>query len=116
MRFAYLLYCIGFVITQWEPEAVAGRPGDLEVTWKESEPIFIEVKGPGWESELSDQDRAAGRIAKGKNVDMEVRAVDSIEYLYHFVSNTKTTHSLPDPVLQGWLDSNSNPQGPRWAR
>jgi len=72
------LHCNGFSITQWEPEAVAGRPGDLGVAWRESEPIFVEVKGPGWESELKPDERVGSGRAEGKNVDLEVRAVDSI--------------------------------------
>jgi hypothetical protein len=78
IRFAYFLHCNGFRILQWEPEGVSGRPGDLEVDWRGTGAIFIEVKGPGWEGELSPEERAKGRLAKGKNVDMEVRSVDSI--------------------------------------
>jgi hypothetical protein len=188
VRFAYFLHCNRFRITAWEPEAVAGRPGDLEVIWRDSAPIFIEVKGPGWESELSGEERAAGRQEMGKNVDLEVRAVDSIgptlyaikkslpklaadrcnlvavvddlfwsptalppgmldgvvqkhladdpirhkvsglfflkpemyedpiDYFYRFVPNAKALLPLPPAVLKGWIASNANLQGPRWAR
>jgi hypothetical protein len=187
IRFAYFLHCNRFRITAWEPEAVAGRPGDLEVVWQSSTPIFIEVKGPGWEGELSDEERVADRKKMGKNVDLEVRSVDSIgptlyainkslpklaadrcnvvavvddlfisptglppgwlngviqrhladstrqkvsgvfflkpemhgepiEYLYRFIPNASATRPLPPAVLEGWIASNANPQGSRWAR
>lgn len=187
IRFAYFLHCNRFRILEWEPTAVTGRPGDLEVGWRGSAPIFIEVKGPGWESELTEDERLGTRKGVGKNVDLEVRAVDSIgptlyaidkslpkfskdrcnvvavvddlfvsptglppgwvdgviqkhlaeparlkvagvfllrpemygesvEYIYRFVPNNSAERPLPTAVLQGWLESNLNRQGPRWAR
>ena len=50
----------GFRIVEWEPEAVMGRPGDLEIQWRDTPTIFVEVKGPGWEGELSDEEIRAG--------------------------------------------------------
>ncbi len=143
----------------------------------------MEVKGPGWESELRPEERARGRQQMGKNVDLEVRAVDSIrpmlyaidksvpkfvhercnlvaivddlfisptglpsdwleaavqshlqtkehqtvggvfllkpelssgpiDDLYRFVPNLKAARPLPAVVLEGWIASNSNCQGP----
>lgn len=36
-----------FRIVSWEPEAVLGHPGDLEIQWQGTPSIFVEVKGPG---------------------------------------------------------------------
>jgi hypothetical protein len=187
IRFAYFVHCNRFEIVGWEPAAVVGRPGDLEITWQGSEPIFVEVKGPGWEGELEKRELIGERKSRGKHVDLEVRAIDSIgpilyaidkslpkfaadrcnlvavvddlfvsptglpegwiddaiqhhldeptrqkvsgvfllkaemygetvDYNYRFVPNDKPLCPLPMAVLQGWLASNSNAQGPRWAR
>ena len=67
-----------FKILAWEPEEVAGRPGDLDIRWRDTEPIFVEVKGPGWEGELSPEERAAGRKHLPKYINAEARAIDPI--------------------------------------
>jgi hypothetical protein len=77
-RVAYFLGSLGFTITSWHPIAVAGRPGDIEIRWDGMEPVFVEVKGPGWEAELSEKDLAAGRQRAPKHVHLEARSVDSV--------------------------------------
>jgi hypothetical protein len=46
-RVGYSLKCNGFTILRSEPRKVKDRPGDIDIQWKGTEPIFIEVKGPG---------------------------------------------------------------------
>ncbi len=46
-RAAFYFHRNGFRVVRWDPEAVAGRPGDLELQWRDTPPIFVEVKGPG---------------------------------------------------------------------
>lgn len=77
-RAAFFFARNGFRILAWEPEAVAGRPGDLEIQWTNTEPIFVEVKGPGWEGELSKEEIAAGRQHGLKYINAEGRAVGPI--------------------------------------
>ena len=48
----------------------------------------MEVKGPGWESELRPEERARGRQQMGKNVDLEVRAVDSIRPMLYAIDKS----------------------------
>ena len=186
-RAAFFFRRNGFDITDWGPEAVAGRPGDLEVRWRASEPIFLEVKGPGWESELTDEEIQAGRQHAPKYINAQARAVgpisrvlyavdkaipkldvarcnlvvvvddlflsptdiprdllegqvmhllrdpkyvpvsavfmlnpvsrgQGVEYRKYFVPNATAARSLPDPVHEGLLRGNDDPQGPRWAR
>jgi hypothetical protein len=67
-----------FRVLAWEPEAVMDRPGDIDVQHGDTEAIFIEVKGPGWEGELTQEERKRGRNSMPKHVDMEARAIDSI--------------------------------------
>ena len=119
IRFAYFMHCNGFSILEWEPEAVPGRPGDLSVSWQGSAAIFAEVKGPGWEGELTDEELDRGRKAQGKYVDLEVRAVDSIgPILYaidkslpklapgraNLVAIVDDLNISPTALPEGWLE------------
>ena len=67
----------GFRIMDWAPEAVKDRPGDMEIQWRDTEPVFVEVKGPGWEGELSPEEIRAGRRFLPKYINAEGRAVGS---------------------------------------
>ena len=68
-----------FHILDWEPIAVPNRPGDIEIQWQDGEPLFIEVKGPGWEGELSPEEIRSGRQHLPKYVNAEGRAVGPTE-------------------------------------
>jgi hypothetical protein len=185
-RVAFFFHRIGFKITDWEPVAVANRPGDLEMRWRDSEPIFVEVKGPGWEGELAQEEIKAGRQHAPKYINADARFVDpvkrvlyavakaipkldgkrcnlvvvvddlflsptemprqilggqltsglndlnyapvsavfllspasygqGVEYRKYFVPNAGAARPLPNPVHQGLLQGNSDPQGPWWA-
>jgi hypothetical protein len=78
LRVAYFLSRLGFTLSSWQPVAVVGRPGDLEIVAPDGSHIFVEVKGPGWESELSAEEIDLGRQREPKFIDLEARAVDSI--------------------------------------
>jgi hypothetical protein len=84
-RTAFFFHRNGFQITAWEPEAVSGRPGDLEVRWQGCEPIFVEVKGPGWESELTFEEIRAGRQHGPKYINAEARAVGPVSRVLYAV-------------------------------
>jgi len=75
-RIAHFLEQGGFSITDWEPESPTGCPGDLEIQYAETEALFVEVKQPGWGSELSDVEKEAGRWHEPKYRNAEVRSVD----------------------------------------
>jgi len=84
-RAAYFFHLIGFSIREWEPEAVPGIPGDLEVTLPREPPVFVEVKCPGWQSEVQTGERAT-RKRQPKYVSGEAGAVDPMEHIVHSVS------------------------------
>ena len=122
-RVAYFFHCNGFRILAWEPEDVSRHPGDLEIQWPDTEPIFVEVKGPGWEDELSPEEREAGRKAAGKHVDMEARAVDSVGPILYAIDKCLPKLSparcnlivviddlfvSPATMPAGWIDSSIN--------
>jgi hypothetical protein len=52
VRAAFVLSNAGFKITDWEPVAVPGRPGDLEIALSDSPRIFVETKAPTWQGEV----------------------------------------------------------------
>jgi hypothetical protein len=57
IRSARFLESRGARMVSWEP-AETNRPGEFEVQWPASLPIFVEVKGPTWESELTEKGEA----------------------------------------------------------
>lgn len=74
-RAGLFLWRNGFRILQWEPRAVPERPGDIDVQYGDTEPVFVEVKGPGWQGELSDEERSRGRKEQSKFEGIEARSV-----------------------------------------
>jgi hypothetical protein len=64
-------------ILDWEPK-VTTHPGDLEVEFAQTGSIFVEVKGPGWEAELTNEEVQRGRTRVPKWIHAEARSVDPI--------------------------------------
>jgi hypothetical protein len=89
-RAAFFFHRNGFQILRWEPEEVPDHPGDLDIQWQESEPIFVEVKGPDWEGELTEAERVAGRTSLPKYINAEGRAIVPQERVLYAI-----TRALP---------------------
>ena len=85
-RAGFYFHRNGFQIPRWEPEEVPGVPGDLEIAWPDTEPIFLEVKCPSWQGELSEGERDS-RIKQPKYID-ESRAVDPMERVIYVVGKS----------------------------
>lgn len=66
LRVAYLLHHNQFPIVQWEPPGLNGKIGEYLIGTPEGRHVFTEVKSPGWEGELSDEERRAGRTREPK--------------------------------------------------
>jgi hypothetical protein len=65
IRVAYFLHLLGYPVVDWEPVDV----GDRKLEYAAAVPdqrILVEVKSPGWEAELSDEQRAVGRANEPK--------------------------------------------------
>jgi hypothetical protein len=75
IRVARFLTTNGFPVLQWEPPGNGNLTGEFTVQALPSAPTFVEVKCPGWEGELNDEERAAGRKDQGKYGKLEGRAV-----------------------------------------
>lgn len=77
-RVAFFFHRNGFRILAWEPHAGGSGPGDLEIQWRDADPLFIEIKGPTWQSELSEDEHRDGvRRRLPKYLDGEVRSLDT---------------------------------------
>lgn len=85
-RAGFFFHRNAFRIIRWEPEEVPGRPGDLDIQWRDSEPIFVEVKGPDWQAELTDVKRGAGRKDLPKYINAEGRAIAPQERVTYAIS------------------------------
>jgi hypothetical protein len=64
---------IRYRIVEWEPLGNNGKRGEYSVTHNGVDVIFVEVKSPGWEGELTPQERLAGRTKKPKYIPEERR-------------------------------------------
>jgi hypothetical protein len=66
LRVAYLLHHSQFPIVQWDPPGLNGKVGEYLICTPEGQHIFVEVKSPGWEGNLSEEERRAGRTQQPK--------------------------------------------------
>ena len=84
-RAAFFFHRNGFHILRWEPEAVPNHPGDIEIQWQQREPVFVEVKGPGWKGELSADEIGGQRTWLPKYINAEARAIEPTERVLYSV-------------------------------
>lgn len=84
-RAGFYFHRNGFAILRWEPEVVPGIPGDIEISWRDTEPLFLEVKCPRWEGELEEEEIQAGRTERPKYINAEGRAIDPVERVVYVV-------------------------------
>jgi hypothetical protein len=69
LRIAYFLHGSGFPVVAWEPPGQGGKVGECSIRAPEGSTVFTEVKSPGWESELAQAERLAGRTKLPKYID-----------------------------------------------
>jgi hypothetical protein len=77
-RVAFFFHRNGFKIVSWEPRGASSQHGEFEVQWSSLQPIFIEVKGPRWEGELSKDELSGPRRHQPRYINGEARWIDSI--------------------------------------
>lgn len=77
LRVAFYLDRNQFRVTTWEPTGARGvrGEGEFEVTGPSGISTFVEVKSPGWEGELSEEELRSGRKNRPKYLYCEGRAV-----------------------------------------
>jgi hypothetical protein len=75
LRVAYHLDQNGFEIVQWKPVGLAPKEGEYLIRGPSGVETFVEVKGPSWQSELSDEEIKAGRTKQPKDLYLDGRAI-----------------------------------------
>jgi hypothetical protein len=99
LRVAYFFHRSGFPIVQWEPPGLNGKRGEYLLSTPEGGKIFVEVKSPGWESELSDAERQAGRTKEPKYRGRGGGAVRHSEDLRRCISSAYPKFAPTQPNL-----------------
>jgi len=74
IRVAYFFDRQGLPVVEWEPPGRSGTVGEFSIRTHESGSLFVEVKSPGWESELGPSQLRAGRAKEPKHKNLEGRA------------------------------------------
>jgi hypothetical protein len=69
LRIAHFLHGCGILIAAWEPPGNNGKVGEYSLSMPEGCTIFTEVKSRGWRSELSQEERLAGRAKRPKYIE-----------------------------------------------
>jgi hypothetical protein len=103
-RVGYFFKCNGFKILKLGPEEVRDRPGDIDIQWMETEPIFVEVKGPGWKGELSQEERLTGRKDLPKYINGDARFLDTFGSLVGAIDKAIPKFSAARPNLVAIAD------------
>src|SRR5260221_7465879 len=85
LRVAFFLDRNSFRIVEGRPMGEAGRMGEFIAPRPSGEDMFVEVKSPGWESELSDIEKREGRRKQEKYIDGEGRMIDNGPAIAHAV-------------------------------
>lgn len=77
LRVAFYLHRNQFRINKWDPPGGRGvrGEGEFSVGGPSGVLVFVEVKSPGWEGEVSEEERRAGRLEQPKHLYCEGRAV-----------------------------------------
>lgn len=73
LRVGYYLESKGFPILNWGPIPKSGNAGEFTVACPSGGNVFVEVKSPGWESELEKNELKVGRAKQEKYQDNEGR-------------------------------------------
>jgi hypothetical protein len=76
IRVARFLTANGFRVVEWEPKGTGMLRGEFSVEVLASPPVFVEVKSPGWEGQLSQTERDSGRAKQEKYQDLQGGADD----------------------------------------
>ena len=80
-RVSYFLEKIGFKILTWEPAGAGNHEGEFIVQLGNSPHVFVEVKAPTWESELTPEELLGWRKKQIKDLHAEARFVDPVSLI-----------------------------------
>ena len=66
LRIAYWFHHTGFPVARWEPPGLNSKVGEYAIATPAQKDVFVEVKSPGWEGELSEVQLQSGRAKQPK--------------------------------------------------
>ena len=115
LRVAFYFHKNRFPITRWKPVGRLPKEGEFCIACASGGEIFVEVKGPGWESELPKEERLAGRTKQPKYIDSEAKWVSSSEPIVMAVDKAYPKFSdatanllvIADDLFVGYLERRS---------
>lgn len=90
LRVAYLLHHCQFPIVQWEPPGLNRKVGEYLIITAEGQHVFVEVKSPGWEGELSEEELRAGRAKLAKYHQRDGGAIGNWRPLRRCIASERT--------------------------
>ena len=90
LRVAYWLDQNGFPILQWEPPGLNGMVGEYIASSIEGVPVFVELKSPGWEGDLTEAEQRAGRTKQPKFREGDGGAFGNWQPIRRCIASSKT--------------------------
>ena len=101
LRVAFHLHSQGLNISSWEPVGLPPKEGEFKVVDKTGREVFVEVKSPGWEGELSKDEINNGRARKPKYIQAEARSIAPWERIQFAVNKAydKFLASIPNLLV-----------------
>ncbi len=86
LRLAYLFDQTGFPVVQLGPPGANGKKGEYLLATPEKTDVFVELKSPGWESELTPAQRASGRQHRPKYEGVGGGAVGNFQAVHQCIA------------------------------
>jgi hypothetical protein len=101
LRVAFHLHSQGLKISSWEPVGLPPKEGEFKIVNKIGSEVFVEVKSPGWEGELSSSEIKSGRAKKPKYIHAEARSIAPWERIRFAVGKSyiKFLSSIPNLLV-----------------
>ena len=90
LRVAYWFQYNQFPVLLWEPPGLNGRVGEYLIDSPEGICVFVEVKSPGWEGDLSEAERQAGRTKQPKYRDGDGGAFGNWQPIRRCIASPRT--------------------------
>lgn len=115
---AYFLATKCLRIFEWEPPGAGGKKGDFLVGFDRRQPIFVEVKSPGWEAEIIKvEGQHSPRLMRPKYIHAEARFTNPVAPVRHAVkkaypkmpSDMPTILVIHDDLMVQLLDWGEDP-------
>lgn len=100
VRAARYLESLGHPVTDWnEPEDAPGYNVEFAVSVGTNRSAFVEVKSPGWEAELTEEQRKQGRAQQPKYIGIQGGAAGPVQVIRRAVEKARPKFSGNAPSI-----------------